>query len=622
MDKNLKKTKSGIFSKQKNTMIALGLIFAVLLGAYIFIIRPLMKDDGEVTSNPISLIWQNEVQSSSGIMMFKHVSREDLSRVSVHNPSLLSKNGSKYVDWSIYRATEDKKVGGYEIEKNALYLEGYEYAPLEDNDANSVIAAIINDAGFPLALSRVIDHAEDLSIYGLDFANDDEATYCEITTLEGKTYKFYVGDKIPSGNAYYVRLAGKDVCLDKNSKFYGQEIENDSVYIYNCSSILVSPTDAVSPILTYPLNSSLLAYFDRFSITEYTQNDDEAGVVKIDFRSAMTKDYLTKPLSSFAQEAIYYSKTPAGYHSSSAFEGLFESFTSGLRGSKVLELARLMDKVDEETGKAYQSFGFTDEVLNKYFGGNTEYMLSFTWNGINNTLLVSRPTENGTRYVYSLVYNTICEVNRDTLAFLEWKQSVYINNDFFRVNITNCSKFEVKGKYLELTNGGKYVENNVDASFDLKLTDNDNVTVSSDDFSENGTMSESQRTENFRTLYQILLFTSLSEKVDSDTVSEIIKGEAYAEIRITTRDHTKNITDPDSENGEQIEITVSGMTKIYRFYRLSSGRTLMTTQNEYKDGKTDPETGDFYLTNSRVEMLLISANKVVNDELISKYDRF
>lgn len=619
---NVKKTKRSIFSKQKNTIIALGIIFAVLLGAYLFIIRPLMNDDGETASTPISLMWQNEVQSSAGIMMYKHIPREDISRINVHNPSLVSSSDGEYVDWAIYRATEDKKVGGYAIEKGELYLEGYEYAPLEDNDTSSVIASIVNDAGFTLAVSRVIDHADDLSRYGLDFESDDEATYCEIVTLDGSTYKFYVGDKIPSGNAYYVRVAGKDICLDKSSEFYGKEIENDSVYIYSCDGILVSPTDAVSPILTYPLNSSLIAYFDSFSITEYTENDDEAGVVKVYFSSAMTKDYLSKPISSFAQEAIYYSKVPEGYHSSTAFEGLFESFTGGLKGGKVLELAKLLDKVNEETGETYRSFGFTDEVLNKYFSGNTAYMLNFSWNGISNSLMISRPNENGNLYVYSLVYNTICEVSADTLSFLDWKQSVFIDKDFFKVNIVNCSKFDVKGSYFELA-GGDYVKKDVNASFDVNLNaTKDNIVVSSENFKENGAMSPAQRTENFRTLYQILLFTSLSEKVDSEKVEEILNSQdAYAEIRITTRDHKKTITDPESEKGEQIEISVSGMTKIYRFYKLTSGRTLMTTTNVI-DGVEGEEVGEYYMNTSRVEMLLISANKVANDEQISKYDRF
>ncbi len=622
MDNNMKKTKGSIFSRQKNTIIALALVFAVLLGAYLFIIRPLMKDDSSSTSAPVSLIWQREVQSSAGIMMFEHVPRDSVSKIAVHNPALSTTGSESYVDWAIYRAAESTKIGGYEIEKGALYLEGYEYAPLEDNDTDSVIASIINDAGFTLAVSRVVDHAGDLSKYGLDFESDDDATYCEITTLDGKTYKFYIGDKIPSGNAYYVRLAGKDICLDKNSEHYGKEIENDSVYIYDCAGVLISPTDAVSPILTYPLNSSLIAYFDKFSITEYSENDDEKGNVKVDFRSAMTKDYLTKPISSFAQEAIYYAKIPAGYHSSSAFEGLFESFVDGLRGSRVVELATLNEKINEEDGSTYYRFGFTDDVLNKYFSGNTAYMLNFMWNGINNDVIVSRPNEDGLCYVYSLVYNTISEVSMDTLSFLEWKQSVYIDKDFFKVNIINCSKFEVSGSYTELS-GGEYINKNVDASFDVKLNANkDNIVVSSENFKENGTMSESQRTENFRTLYQILLFAGLSEKVDSATVQEAMKTPAYATIKITTRDHTKTVTDPDSEDGEQIEVTVLGMTRIYRFYTLTSGRTLMTSQNVYQDGTTDEEVGEYYMKSSIVEMLLVSADKIVNDVAISKYDRY
>ncbi len=616
MDNNVKKVKGSIFVRQKNTIIAFAIIFAVLLGAYIFIIRPLFSDDDSNTQVSLPLIWENEVSSVSGVMMFEHIERASVSEINVHNPSLISKNGEQYVDWSIYRAAENSTVGGYQINKNALYLKGYEYAPFNENDTSSMLASVINDAGFTLAISRVVDHAKDLSKYGLDFENEADATYCEIVTLDGKSYKFYIGDKIPSGNAYYVKMAGKDLCLDEKSEFYGQEIENDSVYIYNCSNLLISPTEVISPILTYPLNTSVQAYFDMFTIIEYTGEGEDNFTTKIQLCATQNKNFLTKPISAFAQEAIYYTDVPKGYYSSSAFEDLFESFINGINGISVKELAVLRDGVDEKDNPI-KYYGFDDATMDKYFEGGFAYTLAFSWNGIDNIIDISHLTENGTYYVYSAIYNTICEVSADTLSFLEWDQTVFIDKEFFRVSIKNCSKFEIFGKYFELSTDSDYTEKSVDVSFDLNIDSNGKTAVSSEDFIQNGTMSVSERTENFRTLYRLLLFTGLYDPLGDEEVDKIRDGnEPFAVIKITTRAHDISIDDPDSEEGETNTVTVEGMTRTYRFYKYTSGRCLMTTQDEKGE-----EVGNYYLMTAKVEQLLRSADKVVNDELISIMDR-
>ena len=112
MDNNVKKIKSSVFVKQKNTIIALAVIFAVLLAAYIFIIMPLMKDDADIKTTPVSLIWENEITGvNNRVMMFEHIERENIAEIKVHNPSLALSHGSQYVDWSIYRAEKGRYPG-------------------------------------------------------------------------------------------------------------------------------------------------------------------------------------------------------------------------------------------------------------------------------------------------------------------------------------------------------------------------------------------------------------------------------------------------------------------------------------------------------------------------------
>ncbi|MBQ1225755.1 MAG: DUF4340 domain-containing protein [Clostridia bacterium] len=623
MDNNVKKIKSSVFVKQKNTIIALAVIFAVLLAAYIFIIMPLMKDDADIKTTPVSLIWENEITGvNNRVMMFEHIERENIAEIKVHNPSLALSHGSQYVDWSIYRAEKGSVIDGYTITKDTLYFRGYEFAPILEDEMTmtSLFASIINDAGYTLTLSRVTDHATDFSKYGLDYENDDDATYCEITSTKGVSYKFYIGDKIPSGTAYYVRLAGTDVCMDKNSEFYGQEIENDSVYIYDCAGVLVSPTDVVSPILTYPMDSNTQPYFDAFTVLESYDKEESDTKTIIEF-FAVDEEYRKKPISAFAPMAIYYSTVPKGYYSSKAFENLYESFLNGLSGSRVCELATLMTSVNEKTGKEEKYYGFTDEVFSKYFSEELTYCISFSWNGVPNIVYVSPMTENGTYYAYSLIFNTICEVNADTLAFLKWDQAMYIEKEIFQMDIKNCEKIEILGKYFDyaLESGKEAGEKVIEAIFNLEAGDNALKVTSPG--ANIGDMSEKEWVENFRTLYRILLTLGVRDPVDAEYASEIMKGESFAEIKITSSEQTIYKTDEEGNQTALPDFTIPSMTRIFRFYKYTSGRCLVTIESVDENGKSEGESGSFYLMTSNVEFVLRCADKLLNGESISIYER-
>lgn len=623
MNNNVKKTKSSVFVRQKNTIIALGIIFAVLLAAYLFIIMPLMKDDTDVSETPISLIWENEVKGvNNKVMMFEHIERDYVDEITVHNPTLASKYGAKYVEWSIYRAKKGSEIDGFTIKEDTLYFRGYEYAPIyeDESTSTSALASIINDAGYTLALSRVTDHATDFSKYGLDYENDDEAIYCEITTVEGVSYKFYIGDKIPSGTAYYVRMAGTDVCMDKNSEFYGQEIENDSVYIYDCSALMISPTDAVSPILTYPMDSNEQAYFDMFSILKSNGDESDSETV-IEFY-AVNDSYKKKPISAFAPMALYYTTVPKGYYSSAAFEVLFESFLNGLMGSKVCELATLITPENEETKEVESYYGFEEGVFEKYFSDGPTYCISFSWNGFPNIVYVSEMTENGTYYAYSLVYNTICEVSADTLAFIRWDTTMFIEKEIFQMDIKQCGKIEISGTYFDyaLESGEQAHEKWVEALFELAHGDDNSLKVTCTNANK-GTMTENDWDSNFRILYQLLLTIGVRDSIDSEYADEIMNGEHFAEIKISSSEYTVYKTDEEGNETAVVDYVVPSMTRIFRFYKYTSGRCLVTIESIEEDGKCEGESGSFYLMTAGVELILKSTDSLINGEAISKYER-
>ncbi|MBQ8743365.1 MAG: DUF4340 domain-containing protein [Clostridia bacterium] len=615
---NSKKTKHSSFFRQSVIIGVLATLFVVLLVAFL-IIAPYIKDDSSEDEITASLIWKNEVAGIDGsVLMFEPVAQEDISEINVHNPGLATTHGAQYVDWKLYQAKEDVSIGKNIIEKGNFYIEGYEYAPLYATDSDSAVASIINDAAYTLTLSRLVDHADDFSKYGLDFENEEDATYCEVVKADGTRYKFYVGDRIPSGTAYYVRMAGTDTCLDKDSEFYNTEVANDSVYIYDCTNVLISPTDAIAPILLYPMAGTNHAYFDLFTIIEYVDKDTKP-ITKIEMRATNMRSYLKNPLSTFSANAKYYSVVPDGYHSSSAFDDLFSNFVDGLSGISVKELAEYEIVINEKTGKEDVKYSFSEETLNKYFEDGILYTMAFSWKGIENIVDISNKTENNTYYVISYVYNTICEVSADTLAFLQWEQNAFIGKEMLRLVITDCEQIKLTGKYADnlSQNGWK----NVDTEFNIEVQDDNIFAVESTTSVGKGNMTEKEWVENFRTFYRTLLLVNVKGSLTQEEISEIMKGEAFAELSITTRDRTASYVEPDDQEAEAEEIKVEGITRIYRFYQYSSGRCLMTIESIMKDGSSEGEKGNFYLTVATVEKMLKSAEKMANAEAVDLHER-
>lgn len=590
MSNNTNKTVSFV-SRQKNLIIALAIIFAILLVGYFTVIAPLMKDEvlpSDGGENVETL--PGEVLLGNRIYIYERLERGDVDKVVFHNPNN-REHGEKYVDWGFSIKLEKSESTG-KINAN-LYLDGYEYAPTDSTAESHLVSGVTE----MLVTSRVEKHATDLAKYGLEKADgnhDDECVYYVLTTTKGKEYKLYVGDKIPSGAGYYVKSG--DTVKDEN----GNEYVRDSVYIISASTVenaaLSSPVEVVQPILGYPLQMTTNAIFDNFALSS------RDGRLDLLFRPVPSAN--KDAFGVFAALSVYEALVPAGYYASAPFESLAELF-SEFNGYEVVELASLMKMKDEYTGEEYDDYYFPEEVFAKYGLTEPQYSLFYSNSGFDSAMYFSEIQKDGYYYAYSLVFNTIVRVLPETLTFLTWEENKYIQSEIFQLGIDDCAGIKVSG-----TLGDQKIEE----SFELNGKGKDlKVNCSTGSISD---------IANFRNYYIVLLQTCIQDQVPSELdKEEIMKNGPVLTFEITTNEKIVYKLDEDGNSTSKLDYVLAPVKRVFRFYQYTNGRLLCTIESIDSEGVSSGESGDFYVRSFKVEKILSDTLKVRDGLEVDRRER-
>lgn len=595
------KVKGSALRRGVTAVIVLAVVFALLIIGYFAFLRPYLQKDDAGESEPVELIWSQEVESiDNRMLIYEHITREQMSKIEIHNPDN-AKFGEQYVDWGFFRHTgEDDDDSG--MKNGEFYLIGYEYAPFDETS----FAYVVTAAGYTLANSRIEDHCTDFSKYGLDYATPEEATSITLTTTDGKVYSYYIGDKLPSGTGYYVRCMNSDTLLSG-----GEAIQRDSVYVlpstYIDVSVMIAPQDIIDPYLTLPVDTTSTAMLDDFAIWKneeqyFTPKLDEEGnqvyedgepVVRWNpmIRIRPIKDE-SDPFTLFSGVALYYAAIPNGYFASIAFESLIGDFNE-FKGDAVVELGQTM--VDEN-GEEY--IGFTDETFEKYGLLDHYYSLYYKYNGVENYVYFSEKQEDGSCYAYSLTFNIIAKVSQETVYFLEWSPETFIQRQVVYLMIDDVESIALEGSYVDLgiANPDRKGEVNVNETFnctdtgtDLKITDSSGNQIN---------------TKNFRQFYRLLILASIREEVSPEDIADAMQDEPMAKLTVKTRRKTVYKTDEAGNATTKVDYVLESVSKVFRFYRLTNGKVLCTIEKIDAEGNSLGESGSFYLLTSRVEELL------------------
>ncbi len=592
-------------SSKRNLIIALSVTFAVLLLGYLFIVRPLMKDDGKQVNKQTPLIWESEVRSAASILVYPHIDRSNISRIDIHNPS----NPEQYVDWGFYYNTVDDEENG--LRKNTFYLIDYEYAPFDD----SKFSYLVTTTGYVLCSSRIEDHCKDYSVYGLDYSDLSEATYFKITTRSGASHTVVVGDRLPSGGGYYVRCLDTDKSLED-----GKEYQRDSVYIlsdvYATSTLLSDPTQMVVPYLTYPVTymSELEAiaiwsneekYYSNKLDEQGNQVYDENGKAVVTWSPAIyakpASQKSSDPFSSFAGLCAFYLVNPAGYYGSEGLENLTKVFND-FEGDSILELGK---KLTSSDGEEY--IGFEDSVFEKYHLKDPRYMLYYKANGFDNYLYFSELQEKSYYYVYSTVFNIICKVNLTTAYFMDWDINSFVLSQIFYLKIDNCQSVELKGSYYDLgvDNEKRKGLQQIDSKYQLEGLGNSLTVI------EQNT-GKTVDTDNFRQLYRVMLQSYIRDLLENEEIEAAKSGDPYFTMTVITRPTPVYKKDASGKATTEIDFMLPSVTRVYRFYTVTGGKTLCTIENIDENGISSGETGSFYMMTASVQKIMASSVDLMN----------
>ncbi len=408
-----------------------------------------------------------------------------------------------------------------------------------------------------LSMAKVDNPSEDLSQYGL--ANGVSDNWFKVTTADGQVKQVYIGDKLPTGAAYYCKSVDKP------------HIYVIDTMIEQC--VLASPEDFIIPMLCPPIAQEKVYTVDNIKLIS-------DGELKVNLM-------LAPDSSKNANDGVVFSHImtyPGGYTVSQSEVDTILGKLANFRGTKVEEadlfgIYTVQDDTEEavneeaaenaaeETQTSEENADLSDEdirlreTLEKYGLINPSREIQYTLDGETYRVLFGAKTPDaGSYYAINMSQMTICSVPCEDVAFLDYELIDFVDRYIFQMNIDNLSTVEVETK-----------ENH--EVFELTGESSNLVVTKASD-------KQTVDTKTFRQFYIDVLLVTMTGSADIyDTSNEVL---AYI---FTTRD------------GRRYE---------YRFYDISTTKVYYTVNG----------VGEFYVNRD-------SVNKVINNfEMLLAGEKF
>jgi len=274
------------------------------------------------------------------------------------------------------------------------------------------------------------------AVYTIVKGEYDADGYCSPATqtvvVNGKTetrqveYTVKIGYSILSGSGYYVQLEGRDTVY-----IVAPQIED---------TVLKSVEALIMPMAVYPMEVNTYMMISEFILK--TQNASDSS----------SSNDSENVIASFSYVDV--SKRDGSLLTLEPYTNLLE-FMDGYaldtdRVNKVMELLYKMEFV------GCRKLSPSPEDLLEYGFGGDIFRLSFKYdpaiadggsdeeNHIENDLIISQRTHEGTYYIYSELYDMIVEVDEYYLAFLNWENRDWYKSSFFQNDISYMKEMSFK----------------------------------------------------------------------------------------------------------------------------------------------------------------------------------
>lgn len=412
------------------------------------------------------------------------------------------------------------EYGTYTLKKysdtsSRFYIEGYQQLVMED----MTVAQLANACGYTLSTMRLenpkltddgkIDYAE----YGLEseirqrvVIDDDgnetveeyeyEPAWYIISTVNGDSYKVYVGDATVTGNTYYVRYGNRD-----------------KVYIISgVGEVIKRLEDLVTPMIVYPMSST--TYFDVSDFEIITGIDYES--IKSEWVAWVLDNY-GEDVSDKEAEIKFFEKYKDNKEEllklAEKYNEIYDSHSNKICHFSFWDL-------DERTDTMYSSMPYishleysngyyinsdtvsnmlykltsmqfnqlikiapNEEDLKEYGLYEPEYVISYVFNtvdsdneklAIDNYFSVSKQNKDGTYYAYSDDYDMLVCIDEQYLDFLgysevQWYDPKYVQLDISYVSDIFIESPSFSGHYIFENSASKF--GNYMAIYDTEYKD-------------------------------------------------------------------------------------------------------------------------------------------------------
>lgn len=340
---------------------------------------------------------------------------------------------------------------------------------------------------------RNADGTVDLNAYGLVDRYDEEGNLiyspAVYTIVKAKynadgsceagdeSYTVRVGDAILSGGGYYVQLVGRDAVYITSSTI--------------ADTVLQPVESLVTPSIVYPMTVSTYVMVYNFLLadikdmnripdddtsdgeteatsegedTEGEETEDDNVTIRITFSYVD----LAKRQDSMLSSSPYWFSDTTGASFGNGFMLDNDSVSTVLGNIYSMEFmgCRVLNPTDEDfetynlvRNVSLMSFDYDPQVAS---GGSDPE------NWVENQLVISQKTENGTYMVYTALYNMIVEVDQSFFTCLEWSDSHWFNQYFFQHNISYV-------KDMSIRYGDKLYSFQMDNRFSYAYYDKDGV---------------------------------------------------------------------------------------------------------------------------------------------------
>ncbi len=555
--------------KQLRMVIIFVLVAAIGLGVYFAAIYPSIKKEDELPP-----LLDGEQYYNKMILIVPYTERTDMKSIEVHN---------KYGDYALEAvATDSGSI--------TFYLRGNDHIRLDSSalasavvGAGTVYSNKIND------MQRVNENAtpEDLPQYGLT-EEAKEYSWFRVTRNDGTSYKVIVGDPVPSGNAYYGMVEGRENVVYSLST---------SVAVFKSkSTVLVDKT-----ISNY-LGSNVTSINDFYIFRNIA--GERTLLLELKSKNTEAADNATS-----SYEMVY----PAAYYlNDDRFGSSVLNNILYIQASEIMEYGE--DIVKPEV---YEKYGLDINMERIADAEDGNYVLLYysckvpdsetgKTKDIENLLYLSESftdSEDGEKYyyVYSPDFDVIAKVAASTLNFVDWSIANFTSDRMYYNYIGTCDFFELM--HYTKGSGVRYVFSGTEKTFNVKaLEAGENGTPKLD---KNGIPREfnveyvpdsygggkyTGEFENFRNLYLVLITRNFDITKDAEGRDTSDTPGMSVTISTTPKDLAKSYGLYDAEGNKLRDSSGSMMYARYRGGYLICENAKATP----KDGGDSVDYGTLY----------------------------